>query len=94
MSFLTQLKSKDIKDIYKLICIMMSRTECEPFRVPVDWQGMGLIDYPEIVKSPMDLGTVKANIEGDKYLSVEDIAADVRLVWSNCMLYNSTGSEV
>eukprot|EP01033_Poteriospumella_lacustris_P011621 gene11621-8276_t len=71
----------------------MSRNECEPFRLPVDWQGMGLVDYPEIVKVPMDLGTVKKKIEEDKYETVEEIAADVRLVWSNCMLYNSTGSE-
>jgi hypothetical protein len=25
---------------------------------PVDWEALGIPDYPEIVKQPMDLGTV------------------------------------
>ncbi len=55
---------------------------------------MNLWDYPEIVKDPMDLGTIKKKIENDEYEAVEDIANDIRLVWSNCMLYNRDGSEV
>jgi hypothetical protein len=27
------------------------------FREPVDWKGMGLTDYPNIIKHPMDLST-------------------------------------
>ena len=42
----------------------------------------------------MDLGTIKKNLEADKYESVEDVANDIRLVWTNCMLYNRDGSEV
>lgn len=80
--------------MYKLLLIIMSRAESEAFREPVDWKGMGLLDYPEIVKVPMDLGTIKRKIESDSYVSVEDAASDMRLVWSNCMLYNSSGSEV
>lgn len=30
-----------------------------PFKEPVDWQGLGLTDYPIIVQNPMDLGTIK-----------------------------------
>jgi Bromodomain/Bromodomain extra-terminal - transcription regulation len=41
----------------------------------------------------VDLGTIKKNIENDRYESIEDIANDVRLVWTNCMLYNRDGSE-
>lgn len=25
----------------------------EPFRVPVDWKGLGLHDYPQLIKNPM-----------------------------------------
>lgn len=81
-------------EMLKIVCSMLSRNECMVFREPVDWKGLGLLDYPEIVLRPMDLGTIKKRIENDDYNAVEDIATDVRLVWSNCMLYNRDGSEV
>jgi hypothetical protein len=31
----------------------------DPFRDVVDWEALELLDYPEIVKNPMDLGTLK-----------------------------------
>lgn len=80
--------------MYKIVCSMMSRPESLAFREPVDWKGLGLLDYLEIVKHPMDLGTVKTRIENAKYDKLEDIAQDIRLVWRNCMLYNRDGSEV
>jgi hypothetical protein len=81
-------------EMLKIVCSILSRNESLVFREPVDWKGMNLWDYPEIVKDPMDLGTIKKKIENDEYEAVEDIANDIRLVWSNCMLYNRDGSEV
>jgi Bromodomain len=81
-------------EILKVVCSMLSRNECAVFREPVDWKGLELLDYPEIVQRPMDLGTIKKKIENDDYACVEDVATDIRLVWSNCMLYNRDGSEV
>lgn len=43
----------------------------------------------------MDLGTVKDNIEkGDVYEHFEDAFADLQLIWSNCKLYNQSGSDI
>lgn len=81
-------------EMLKVVCSMLSRNECQVFREPVDWKGLGLTDYPDIIKKPMDLGTIKKKIENDDYNTVEDIATEIRLVWSNCMLYNRDGSEV
>lgn len=33
----------------------------EPFQMPVDWKGWGLTDYPRVIKTPMDLGTIKVS---------------------------------
>lgn len=65
----------------------------EPFRAPVDWKGLGLYDYPQLISRPMDLGTVKKRIVDRKYKSIHDAAEDVRLVWKNCMTYNADGSD-
>lgn len=59
----------------------------------MNWKALGLTDYTQIVATPMDLGTIKTNIEKNLYGSIEEAAQDVRLVWTNCMLYNRDGSE-
>ena len=33
-----------------------------PFLKPVDVQGLGLMDYFQIIKKPMDLGTIKVSL--------------------------------
>jgi len=64
----------------------------EAFREPVDHVGLLLTDYTRIITTPMDLGTITKKMERGQYLSVEDFASDVRLVWQNAMTYNTKGS--
>jgi hypothetical protein len=59
----------------------------------VDWKNLGLFDYPQIVKKPMDLGHIKRKIEKGEYATLHDAAQDVRLVWDNCKAYNADGSD-
>jgi len=86
-------RSFELEQMYKIVVSTMSRTECEPFNAPVDWKGLHLNDYPAIVKEPRDLGTIKANMEAGGYANIDECVGDVRLVWSNCMLYNRDGSD-
>jgi hypothetical protein len=51
------------------------------------------MDYPEIIKEPMDLGTVKQKIKERKYSTLYQVAEDVRTIWTNCMTYNQEGSD-
>ena len=48
----------------------------------------GVPDYPKIVKNPMDLGTIHEKLKRNQYPSHLEFAADVRLVFSNCRLFN------
>ncbi len=61
---------------------------------PVPWKELGLEDYPQIIKKPMDLGTIQTKLESNKYPSADKFAADVRLVWRNAQTYNQQGSEI
>jgi len=65
----------------------------EPFREAVDWKTLGLFDYPQIIKHPTDLGTVKRKINEGKYKSLHEAGDDVRQIWKNCMTYNADGSD-
>eukprot|EP00268_Persea_americana_P035231 TRINITY_DN34792_c0_g1_i2.p1 TRINITY_DN34792_c0_g1~~TRINITY_DN34792_c0_g1_i2.p1 ORF type:complete len:530 (-),score=104.44 TRINITY_DN34792_c0_g1_i2:2639-4228(-) len=64
------------------------------FNKPVDVVALGLHDYRQIIKQPMDLGTVKSKMKKNLYSSPLDFAADVRLTFNNAMIYNPRGHEV
>lgn len=64
------------------------------FKTPVDAVALGLHDYHQIIKRPMDLGTVKSNFSKNLYSLPGDFAADVRLVFENAIMYNPKGDEV
>lgn len=81
-------------DISKLLVKIGSKKESEFFREPVDWEAMGLTDYPIIITQPMDLRTARERLEADYYDSALEAAADIRLIFLNAMTYNAPGSRV
>ena len=64
------------------------------FRDPVPWKDLGLNDYPEIIKRPMDLSTCRKNMVKQKYKSYSELFNDLQLIWDNCKTYNIAGSEI
>jgi len=82
-----------MKKITKIVDWLLAHEDTEPFREPVDWRGLELFDYPEIIDKMMDLGTVKRKLDRGQYSTTHDVAEDVRLVWHNCMSYNAEGSD-
>lgn len=65
-----------------------------PFYKPVDADVLGLHDYHDIIKKPMDLGTIKKKMESREYKTAAQFAEDVRLIFTNCYRYNPTDSDV
>ncbi|KAG7382456.1 hypothetical protein PHYPSEUDO_004843 [Phytophthora pseudosyringae] len=63
------------------------------FNNPVDPVQWNIPDYFDIIKCPMDLGTIKKRLENEHYNSVEAFAGDVRLVFENCIAYNSSTNK-
>lgn len=68
-----------------------------PFMNPVDVEGLQLHDYYDVIKKPMDLGTIRNRMDakdGTGYKHVQEMCDDVRLVFSNAMMYNQEGTDV
>ncbi|XP_020283136.1 bromodomain-containing protein 3-like isoform X6 [Pseudomyrmex gracilis] len=65
-----------------------------PFYKPVDAELLGLHDYHEIIKKPMDLGTVKTKMDNRQYKTAHEFASDVRLIFTNCYKYNPPDHDV
>lgn len=64
------------------------------FLDPVDPVQFNIPDYFDIIKSPMDLGTVENNLLNDQYFTVEAFKSDIQLIFDNCYLYNNPGDPV
>ncbi|KAH6835701.1 hypothetical protein C2S53_017729 [Perilla frutescens var. hirtella] len=64
------------------------------FNEPVNAKSLGLVDYHDIIKHPMDLGTIKTKLSQNLYKSPREFAEDVRLVFHNAMTYNPKGQDV
>ncbi|KAK0172111.1 hypothetical protein PV328_005476 [Microctonus aethiopoides] len=65
-----------------------------PFYKPVDAELLALHDYHDIIKKPMDLGTVKVKMGNREYKTAHEFATDVRLIFTNCYKYNPPDHDV
>ena len=66
--------------------LMKEKMSMAYFNVPVDPDALGIPQYREMIKQPMDLGTVKGKLEGGFYTGVESLEADIYLVFDNVRL--------
>uniref|UniRef100_A0A3P9BT69 Bromodomain, testis-specific n=1 Tax=Maylandia zebra TaxID=106582 RepID=A0A3P9BT69_9CICH len=81
-------------DILKELLSKRHSAYAWPFYVPVDAVALGLHDYHDIIKHPMDLSTIKKKMDQGEYGNAKVFAADVRLMFSNCYKYNPPSNEV
>ncbi len=58
------------------------------FQVPVDPIKHGCPTYFDIIKHPMDLGTITEKLNTGKYLLLDEFSTDVRTVWDNAIKFN------
>ncbi|KAL1510285.1 hypothetical protein AB1Y20_006605 [Prymnesium parvum] len=68
--------------------------DAQDFLEPVNWKSLGLMDYPNIIKRPMDIGTVSKRLDAGQYASVHSLYADIDLIWTNAMTYNKDESTI
>jgi transcription initiation factor TFIID subunit 2 len=62
------------------------------FLHPVDPIALGIPHYFDIIKRPMDLGTVKKKLLQGDYIDSEAFFKDVKLVFANCFTFNPPGA--
>lgn len=88
------------RQLSDLLSKLSLEPEGAPFLVPVNWQELGLNDYPEIVETPMDLHTISKRLNMGHYDDVDGLIdpelmfKDVALCWDNCMKYFENDAEV
>ncbi|XP_073297547.1 transcription factor GTE4-like isoform X2 [Primulina huaijiensis] len=83
-----------IKSCSSLLQRLMKHNHGWVFNEPVNAKALGLHDYHDVIKHPMDLGTIKTRLSQKWYKSPREFAEDVRLVFRNAMTYNPKGQDV
>jgi hypothetical protein len=57
----------DKATLNKIIDLLCSHKYAEPFLKPVEYVRLGLVDYPLVIRQPMDLETVRGKLRDHKY---------------------------
>ncbi|KAK1885881.1 Histone lysine acetyltransferase CREBBP [Dissostichus eleginoides] len=68
--------------------------ESLPFRQPVDPMLLGIPDYFDIVKNPIDLSTIKRKLDTGQYQEPWQYVDDVWIMFNNAWIYNRKTSRV
>lgn len=73
---------------YELVRGLKKRKDAGPFLLPVDPVALGIPQYFDVVKQPMDLSTVEKNLRNGSYKVLDELIADVQLIFHNCYIFN------
>ena len=65
-----------------------------PFHYPVDTVKLGLPDYFEIIKEPMDMLTIKERLDNNFYWKAQDCIEDFNKMLTNIYIYKKPGEEI
>lgn len=87
-------REKVFRNCNNLLQRLMKHKHGWVFNEPVDAQKLCIPDYHDIIKQPMDFGTIKTRLSQNWYKSPREFAEDVRLVFRNAMTYNPQGQDV
>lgn len=73
---------------------VMKHANAAPFLRPVNAAALRLNDYHEIIKKPMDLGTILTKCLMGEYEEFHEVVSDIELTFSNAMNYNPEGHPI
>ena len=65
-----------------------------PFLEPVDPEILGIPDYFDVIKEPMDLFKVEKRLKNGFYKQMSDFENDIRKIWNNALTYNKPITQI
>ena len=88
---------KDLTICSTLISEMEAHEDSGPFLFPVNTKQFST--YKKVIKTPMDIATIKKKLDlpsgnASAYKSRNEFVEDVRLIFSNCEVFNEDDSPV
>lgn len=65
-----------------------------PFSEPVDPEVLGIPDYFDVIKEPMDFSKVDKRLRNGFYKTQGEFENDVNKIWDNALAYNKPNTEI
>ena len=65
-----------------------------PFGEPVDPEVLGIPDYFDVIKEPMDISKVEKRLKSGFYKQLSEFETDVRKIWDNALTYNKSNTQI
>ncbi|OZJ04517.1 hypothetical protein BZG36_02242 [Bifiguratus adelaidae] len=90
----TTMPKEAVKGCRAIIRKLFASKHSLNFQQPVDPIALNIPDYFDVIKNPMDLGSIKQKLDDNRYGSANEFYNDVKLVFNNCYTYNPEGSYV
>ena len=88
-------KYSSLTNILKIFLLYFRHPRSLPFRKPVDSVALGIYPaYDQIITHPIDLGTIKTQIDNGLYTTKDELIADIQLVWNNAKKFNPIGHAI
>lgn len=81
-------QKSDMEKCAIILSSVMENPHAFEFLRPVDPVKQGIPQYFNVIKHPMDLGTVKAKLRNHQYKTPDQFDQDVRLMLNNCYKFN------
>ncbi|XP_045486667.1 bromodomain adjacent to zinc finger domain protein 2B isoform X11 [Pieris rapae] len=82
--------NKELQFCKNLLCEMECHEHAWPFLIPVNTKQFP--QYKKVIKCPMDLSTIRRKLQESGYKCKDEFASDVRLIFSNCEIFNEDDS--
>lgn len=89
-----ELIDTQLKFCSTLLTKLKRNVNATPFLKPVDPIALGIPDYPEKIKHPMDISTIKSKLDSKQYHNPDEFNSDMLLMFNNCYSYNHPDSVV
>ena len=78
----------------RMLHLLLQNNEAWIFKEPVNTETTGATDYYQVIKEPMDFGTMRDKLKRHAYRKIEEFIRDMRLVFGNCLKYNGPDSTI
>ena len=82
------------KQAKKLMNSLWKVKDADLFHKPVDPIELGIPDYFNVIKNPMDFSTIKKKLNNNVYTNFKEFCDDINLTFNNCFTYNGETSPV
>eukprot|EP00039_Didymoeca_costata_P001312 m.51471 g.51471 ORF g.51471 m.51471 type:complete len:730 (+) comp10736_c0_seq3:86-2275(+) len=87
--------TNQLKWIGSTLMKSLTKHKCAtPFLKPVDPVLLGIPTYFDVIKTPMDFGTVKKKLAQGQYQKGQEALDDIKLVFTNCKTFNNPTDRV